>query len=294
MKHTAWLQIRSERGQAPSSRTPLSARRFGVVKSTQTAGINPALARRDSPWSELATAAEIQGLSVGAQLADPVAAARAALAALGVHLHEAPVLLRLVVIGVREDRLDGPPEGGRQGAKELFLLLRPERRPAAQRQQPGLEQDLVGVGVADPGQEGLVAEQVLELIPVAPQLLSEPVQPEPADRVRLGPQLGPGRHLPRRVLDPVDPAHVAEVRVAQLLLALQPQREDPGRRWLGVSLVELEATSQHRIDDQAALTKVEDQVLAAPPHPVDAPGRDLAGEVLDGVAQQVSLFGVDL
>ena len=53
-------------------------------------------------------------------------------------------------------------------------LLRGQRRPLAERQEPRREQDLVAVRVADPGDERLVAQQVLELARMTP----DPVAPD--------------------------------------------------------------------------------------------------------------------
>src|SRR5438309_1647812 len=116
-----------------------------------------------------------------------------------------------------------------------------------ERQQPRLPQDLVRVGVAYAGQELLVAKQVLDLVAESPQPLSEYVEAHRADGVGFRPLEVPGRDLPRAISHPIDPPHVPKVEIAQLLLALDPQREHFGRGHGSVGAGHLKAPTEHGI-----------------------------------------------
>src|ERR1700694_4073355 len=106
--------------------------------------------------SQLAASAEVERLPVRTDLADSVTAARAGLTSFHMDRHERPVLLGLVVIGVGEDRLDGPRQNSRYSGDHRLLFSGLQRSPPPERQQARLEQDLVRVRVADAGQELLV------------------------------------------------------------------------------------------------------------------------------------------
>src|SRR5437879_2560401 len=86
--------------------------------------------------SFLAAPTEVQRLAIRAELADAVAAPGAALAIPSVHLHEAPVLLRLVVVRVGQDRLDRTPEHRRYGLVQALRLRGVPRGAAAEAQAP--------------------------------------------------------------------------------------------------------------------------------------------------------------
>ncbi len=117
---------------------------------------------RERPRLELAAPAEVERLPVRSELADPMPAAGARLASFHMHRHERPGLLRLLVVRVGQNRLDRPRKHRRDRRKQCLLLRRLQRRPPPQGQQPGLEKDLVRVRVTDPGEELLVAEEILE------------------------------------------------------------------------------------------------------------------------------------
>src|SRR5207253_2357181 len=125
---------------------------------------------------ELAASAEVQRFPVGAQLADPVPAPGAGFPAFHVHRHEGSILLRLFVVRVGQDRLNRSREDQRDRAVKRLLLLRFQRCPPPQRQEARLEKDLVRVGVADPGQELLVPQQVLQLVAEPPEALAKDIQ----------------------------------------------------------------------------------------------------------------------
>ena len=183
--------------------------------------------------------------------------------------------------------------------EQRFLLFRLQRRPPPQRQQPSLEQDLVRVRVADPREKLLVPQQVLELIAKPAQPLAKRIQAHRSDRIRLRPLRVPRRHLPGAIADPVDPPHVPKVEVTELLLALDPEREDLGGGHRDVRAADLEPSAEHRVDDKppgrpaAAQLGREDEVLAAPRERRDPPRRQLQGEVVDRVTQQVRLLRID-
>src|SRR5439155_23734746 len=106
-------------------------------------------------------------------------------------------------------------------------------------------------------------------------------------------------NLARAVGHPVDAAHVPEIEVAELLLALNTQGEDLRRRHRGVSTGDLESASQHRVDYQpprgAAASKLggEDHVFATPGQRGDPPGGQLQGEVVHRIAEEMCLLGID-
>src|SRR5947207_1299841 len=151
--------------------------------------------------------------------------------------------------------------------------------PPPEWQQPRLPQDLVRVGVADAGQELLVAEQVLDLVAESPQPLSEYVEAHRADGIGFRPLEVPGRDLQGAIRHPIDPPHVPKVEIAQLLLALDPQREHFGRGHGSVGAGHLKAATEHRIYHEplrrAATAQLgrEHHVLAAPCQRGDATGR---------------------
>src|SRR2546422_7713337 len=103
---------------------------------------------------ELAAPAEVERLPIRAELADAMAASRAVLAVPAVHLHEAPVLFRLVVVGVGEDCLDGTVQDRRDGLVQRPLLREVQRGAAAERQKTRLAEDLVRIAVADAAEKG--------------------------------------------------------------------------------------------------------------------------------------------
>ena len=115
----------------------------------------------------LAASAEGRHEAAGLDLADPRTAAWARLAALVVDRQPVASLLL-------ERRRDADPQdvdrvgdrGPGRGVQGVDLLRR-EGRTLAEREQSRRVEDLVAVGVADPGDEGLVLQEVLELARVA-------------------------------------------------------------------------------------------------------------------------------
>ena len=80
-------------------------------------------------------------------------------------------------------------------------------------------QDLVAVGVADPGHERLVAQQVLELARMAPDPVPPDLEGQGRDRRRRGPgpaRRGPGTGRSTPAGCEVDLAHLGRVAVADL------------------------------------------------------------------------------
>src|ERR1700737_5630012 len=77
--------------------------------------------------------------------------------------HETPILLVRLVPRLGFDRFDGRAEDLTSRRIKPGKLVGLERRPLAEWQQFGFMEDLVGVGVAHPGDERLVAQQVLQL-----------------------------------------------------------------------------------------------------------------------------------
>src|SRR4029079_5976981 len=120
-------------------------------------------ARRRPVPSVLAAAAERRHEAARLDLADPRPAARAGRPALVVDGEEIADLLlkcRWNALAQHGDRV-----GHRRLRRrvEAVDLLRGQRRPLPEWQQPGGMQDLVAVGMADPRDERLVLQQVLQL-----------------------------------------------------------------------------------------------------------------------------------
>ena len=107
----------------------------------------------------------------GADLGDPGAAARARLAALVVDGQEIADLAlegRGHPFAQDGDRIG---QGGPRRRVQRVDFLGRQRRALAERQELRGVEDLVAVGIADAGDEGLVAEQVLELARMVPDPL---------------------------------------------------------------------------------------------------------------------------
>src|SRR6202022_2728426 len=110
----------------------------------------------------------------------------------------------------------------------------------------GLVKNLIGVGVTDAGDEGLVAKKILQLPRVAADPLREFRLPH---RQRIRAELRPTRDGRQRTGgDPVNAAHLYRVEEAQFLAVLERDAEDG----CGGNLLRpggpLEATAEHRGD----------------------------------------------
>ena len=114
--------------------------------------------------------------------------------------------------------VDRRGQGRPRRVVERVHLLGRQAGPLAEGQEPGRVEDLVAVGVADAGDERLVAEQVLELARVAPDPLAPDVEGE-GRVVRVG-ALVLAAQPGDRPVDPggleVDLAHLGRVPVADL------------------------------------------------------------------------------
>ena len=151
-------------------------------------------------------------------------------------------------------------------------------------------QDLVAVGVADAGDERLVAQQVLELARMAPDPLAPDLERQSRDRRRRGPGRGrpdrgpagrrrpaAGRSCPsasgrgsgsRAGVVGRQPGRAARPRrgVGGPARARTEAEDDGG---LGRRLVarrgQLEPAGQHRVADDRVALEIDQQELAAPP-----------------------------
>ena len=187
---------------------------------------------------------------------------------------------------------DRPPEG----VIQRLNLLVGEGRALAKRQEPGSMEDLIAVGVADAGDERLVAQQVLELA----RMPSDAVAPDRDGQrriVRVGSDLidRQPRHDPLDIgRQQVHLAHLRRIAVADLgrgfrrrqprsapgpgglprtgAFAGRPEAEHEGglRRpfepWLGG---ELEPAREHGIDDHAVTVQADLEEFAALAHSGD-------------------------
>ena len=153
------------------------------------------------------------------------------------------------------------------------LVRRPQGPRGAQRVQPRAPQGLVGVDVADAGDERLVDEQRLEPRPAAADAGPELAQREPRVQ-RLRPDAV--ERVVVRAVQP-DPPELADVAEPELAAVVERQREPlvrVGRQRRGHH----EQLAGHlEVDGQeGAAGEVEDQLLAAPPDLLDPPARDPA------------------
>src|SRR5215207_9434656 len=109
----------------------------------------------------------------------------------------------------RAARLDEPPHGRAAALRRAALALarlaggRRERARGGFRMQPGPEQRLADIDVAEPGDQALIEERRLERRPLAPEkagdrlpgeFVAERLEPEIA-KMRRGVELGPGHEV---------------------------------------------------------------------------------------------------
>ena len=221
---------------------------------------------------------------------DRPAAARARLAGalvdLQVLLHRAIAVGRGVVV----DRASAPHDRLGQDPPDLVvqmpLVRRAQRAGRPERVESGRPQRLVGVDVADPGDERLVEQERLE--PARP--LAQPAS-EVADRERRVERLGPERREDRAAADlghqlaghrvaAVEPDLPELADVAEAHLAAVGQLEDePHVRVHGCLGRDDEQLAGHlEVDGQGGIAgQVDDDLLGAPPDGLDpSPGDGLA------------------
>ena len=167
---------------------------------------------------------------------------------------------------------------------ESLHLVGFERSSLSQRQQFSLVKNLVRVGVANPGDECLVPQQVLQLAGVPPDPLGEFRLPHGQ---RIGSELRPaGDGGQRAGSHPVDAAHLDGVEEAQFVSVLERDAKDGRRRHLLRPGRPLQAPAQHRVDDEVLPADVEDQELPPTPGTLENPAGQLPGELVCRRAQQ--------
>src|SRR5438132_1903002 len=154
----------------------------------------------------LAATTEVSRLTSRRQLGDAMSAARALFLCLAVDGHEAPVLFVRLVARLRLDRLDGRAEHLAGCRVEAGKLIRFQRRALAEWQEFGLLENLVRVGVAHAGDEGLVSQQVLEFAGMPPDALGKFGK---WDSRRIRAELRPSRDRRQRARR--HPAHAAHL-----------------------------------------------------------------------------------
>src|SRR3990170_8818242 len=213
----------------------------------------------------LAVAAEVGETLAGGYLRYAVAALGAGLAALAVDLEPLPWLEVDLVAHEAAHDADGLDQHRAHRLVEVLDLLWLERGAGAIGIDAGREEDLVGVGVAYAGEEGLVREDVFDLAGMATQPLAELVE---VDLQRFGAHAIPARDAAQLLgSDDVRHAHVEVVVVAQVAPVSKAQ-EPAGARAESVGhRDELEAPADHRIDgDEVAVGEVQQEELAATRH----------------------------
>src|SRR5438552_231411 len=115
---------------------------MGSAGSLAAGDGGPSLPRATSRQPLLLTAPTVvEDLAAGLDLGDSVAAARTRLAPMQVHLHEAPVLLVGLVVGLGSDLLDCSGQHLQNGGVKRIDVLAAEARSLAQRQHPGGEEE---------------------------------------------------------------------------------------------------------------------------------------------------------
>src|SRR5437868_4011483 len=146
-----------------------------------------------------------------------MAAAGALSLRFAVNLEEAPILLVRDVVLLGLDRRDRRAQHLVGGRMQFHDLLRLQRGPLAQWQQTGLMEDLICVGVADPGDERLVAQQVLQLTRMPADSLREFGK---RNRESIWAELGPTRDRWESArYHPVNATHLHRVEEAQFVTA---------------------------------------------------------------------------
>src|SRR3954469_1088935 len=230
--------------------------------------------RADRSWSDLAVRAEERGPARVLLADDRAPAPEAGLPVPGVHLVVLLVAallaeqIHVLLVGERgAPVLDAVLEDLHHRPVQAAHLLGPQLVAHVVVAEPGVVEDLVGVDVADPGDELLVHQRGLELhVPLRDQL----AEVVPAHRAleRVETEVGELVHL---VLDAVEPGHehLAErARVDEPQLAALREGDDDvrvlGHLLLGASgPAEL---ARHAEVDHEALPAVElhEQVLAPP------------------------------
>src|SRR5205807_4689960 len=153
---------------------PANALRGAGDDDARTPEVHPSPSGGGSGWGlMLAATTEVGRLASGGQFGNAVTTAWTLLLSLGVDPHEAAVLLVRLVLWLGLDRLDCLAQDFSGRSVEPNDFIRLERRALSERQQACLVQDLVRVGVADAGDEGLVAQQIFELARVPADALRE-------------------------------------------------------------------------------------------------------------------------
>src|SRR5438128_352839 len=137
---------------------------------------------------------EVHVVKAVPRLHDRRPAARAWLALVSAHPH---VVADLGAELGRKPRLDLPDaahDDRTYRVEKATELLLAERGDAPLRMEPCLPEDLVGVRVADPGDEGLIHEQVPQLPPRRPSTLRE-LRRAPVERAGVGSEVREAVHV---------------------------------------------------------------------------------------------------
>ena len=141
--------------------------------------------------------------------------------------------------------------------------------------QARLPEDLVGVQVADAGQEALVEEERLQASAAAAELGAE------APGGELGERLGAESVVEERfqlgpALEQVDPTELSRVDEMELGAIVEAEREMGVARQRGAGLAQHQVAAHLAVDDQPAVAVQPDQEVFAPP--IDG----LEGSAVDG------------
>ena len=217
-----------------------------------------------------------------------MAAAGTACLAFAMDLHERAILLMQRVFARRMLTLDGCDCCGQyfpHRIVQLVALLFTQRRRAPQRAKLCFKQDLIRVCIADPREESLIAQNVLELTAMASQARSKGSKIQcGVERVR--PQLAECRYLAGGIACEIDARHHCIVEKADILCTGELKREAGCRQGRGGSAAIGKPPAEHGIHDKLRprVFEAKYEEFPAPVYALDRPPRQVAGEVQRRIA----------
>ena len=222
---------------------------------------------------------------VGAEFGDGIAALGAGLAALVVDGEEVAELVVDLVAHALAHLSDGIEHDGAGTLVDAAEFVVGEGAALLEGIDAGVEQDLVGVGVADAGDDAATGEHALDLAAETLEVGLEVVEAEIVEHVgSLLRQAGDG--FDQVVGHVVELAHLAVVDVAQVVAVGEGEPDAGPFEYPLLRRYVLDAAGELGVDDQGAVAgQGEEQELAAP-----ADGQECAA---DGVLREGVCQGTD-
>jgi len=194
--------------------------------------------------------AEADDLGVGRELRNPRTTPGARLAALVVHFQKVAQLDINVGTEARPDDVNRVGEDRANGVIKPFHFLRPQTRDLSVGKKPRLEENLVGIGVANARDKALMGQHVFDHPPLLSKPLPEDFQRQGfiqglrAEKFELGHW---GKVVP---FHQINAAHQLIVVVAQLLTDEKVKPQTGSGLQPIHFLTELEPAREHGIDDE--------------------------------------------